>query len=371
MTTLLGIALFLVAVSYAGVGPEPVRLMQSVRLVNLLPPGLGLMAAIAVDAALRDTPLTGHRGVLLATAVVVTAGLVFVPVFSFATKRGYEPAWVGQDALAGWLEEHNYGQPGRVWMEGAETSWYTFRDFGKLRSARSPFVQGDWSLLARPLQEGILVGDPNWQTTEDYLKAMAISYLFVPDNSAASQLLHEGGEPPGPYPEQLHVEGFPSETLYKAPWDPVVAFVMDANILPPLDFPSTQYKSQDERKSRDHLTHAYTEVAYSRDATPVDVQYPSPTTMRMRLAGLPLGRRLVISENWDRSWRAGTSDGKNLHVNRYGPNYIEVDVSQLSGNVVIELRHEMSWDWKAGIGLTVFSLPVAVGAMLVERRRRS
>jgi hypothetical protein len=28
----------------------------------------------------------------------------------------------------------------------------------------------------------------------------------------------------------------------------------------------------------------------------------------------------------------------------------------------------MSWDWKAGIALTLLSLPVALGAMFLERR---
>jgi hypothetical protein len=144
---------------------------------------------------------------------------------------------------------------------------------------------------------------------------------------------------------------------------------MDAALLPPLDFPSTRYKNQDERKLRDDLTHAYAEVAYSKNATPVDVEYPSATTMQVRLRGLPPGKYLVISENWDRSWRARTSDGQELSVHRYGPNYIEVDLSQLHGYLVIELHHDMSWDWKLGIALSLLSLPVAAGLALVEARR--
>jgi hypothetical protein len=369
LVTFLGLAFFLVAVSYAGVGPENLRLMQSIRLVNLVPLGLGLMAALALDAAMSaaPSPAAGRQTMLLSTAAVMTAGLLFVPMFRFALDRGYEPARYGPDPLAAWFEGHDYGQPGRVWMEGRETSWYTFKEFARLHSARSAFTQGDWSLLARPLQEGMLVGDPGWQTTEDYLKAMAVSYLLVPDGTAADRQLRQSGSAPA-YPKQLRIEGFPGETLYKAPWEPVTAFTIAAGALPALDFPRGRYRSENERTARDELTHAYVQVAYSPDATRVKVEYPSPATMRVRLTGLAPGQRLVISENWDRSWRARTSDGTGLRVHRYRPNYIEVDVSELSGDAVIELRHEMSWDWKAGIALSVLALPAAAGLAFGERR---
>lgn len=364
----LAITAFLIAVSYAGVGPEPIRLMQSVRLLNLLPLGLGLLGAIAIDGALRGfAEIDRRRAVVSVCAVAVAAGL-FVPMFRFAADRGYEPAWYGPDPLAAWFEEHDYGQPGRVWMDGANTSWYTFWHFGELRSARSAFVQGDWSLLARPLQEGVIVGDPDWRTTEEYLRAIAVSYLLVSDNTAAGRQLHPGGEAAGSYQEILRVEAYPPVSLYEVPWVPVEAFVSDAEELPALHLPRTTYKTDEERAMRDELTRKYNEFAYSTDARPVSVAYPSATTMEIRLDDLPPDQYLVISENWDRSWRAQTQDGRSLRVERYGPNYIGVDLSPVEGDVVVRLTHGMSWDWKLGIALTLMSLPLAGGLMMFERR---
>jgi hypothetical protein len=58
-----------------------------------------------------------------------------------------------------------------------------------------------------------------------------------------------------------------------------------------------------------------------------------------------------------------------LPVDRYGPNYIKVDVSRLKGDITVELRHQMSFDWKLGIALVLFSVPVAGGLVFRERRR--
>jgi hypothetical protein len=365
-----GIALFLIGLSYSGAGPESVRLMQSVRLLNLTPLVVGVIAAIAVDAALRVRPSLDARGLAAPALAIAAAGALFVPMFRFATDRSYAPAWSGPDALGSWLQTHDFGEPGRVWMDGRETTWYTFQDAGELRSARSGFVQGDWSLLARPLQEGVLVGDPGWQTTEDYMKSMSISYLYVADDAAFGRELQQGGALAGRYREVLHVDGYPSETLYAVPWRPVDAFIAPAGSLPALSFPRGGYETPARRATRDRLTHQYAQLVYSSQSTPANVVYPSATTMRVTLPRLPLGQRLVIAENWDRSWRAEAS-GRSLPVRRYGPNYIEVDVSRLSGDVVIDLRHDMSWDWKLGIALTLLSLPVAGGLTLLAYRQQT
>ena len=366
----LTITLFLVAVSYAGVGTETIRLMQNVRLINLMPLGVGLMGALAADAALRDLPQLGRRGLLVPIGLVLLAAGLFVPMVRFSADRGYEPAEFGPDALGAWFEENNYGQPGRIWLDGAQTPWYTFQSVGELHSARSAFVQGDWSLLARPLQEGILVGNSDWQVTEDYLRAMAVSYILVADHTAAGRGLGPDGPQAGRYEEVLRFETFPPLSLYRMPWAPVVGFVSDADKVPALDFPDTRYANEQDRALRDRLTHEYAELAYSARVTPVKVTYPSPTRMTVVLPRLTAGQDLVVAENWDRAWKAETADGRGVSLERYGPNYIRVDVSELEGNVTIELHHEISNDWKLGIALTLLSVPAAGGLMLWERRRQ-
>ena len=100
------LVLFLIGVSYAGVGPERVRLMQSVRLTSVLPLGIGLMGALAMDAATRhEGPI--RRWQPTASLFGLGAALVlFVPLFMFAENHPYRPANFGRDPIQEWFSEN-------------------------------------------------------------------------------------------------------------------------------------------------------------------------------------------------------------------------------------------------------------------------
>ncbi len=168
------------------------------------------------------------------------------------------------------------------------------------------------------------------------------------------------------------IERFPDTgvLVYQMPWVPTRAFLTGAAAPPEIEVAVERYDASDKRGRRNEAVAAYVELAYSTRVTPLDVNYPSPTSMTVDLIGLSSGQYLIIAENWDRAWKAEAEDGSGLSLERYGPNYIRVDVSELEGNVVIELHHEMSNDWKFGIALTLLSVPAAGGLVFWERRRQ-
>jgi hypothetical protein len=363
--------LFLIALSYGGAGPEQVRLMQNVRLLTVAPLGIGLLCAFAAGAALRWSAGRDRLAAGTQVACLLAALALALPAVRWAADQQYRPTTYRPDSIDRWLTAHQSEVTGRVWLDDLGTALYTYRHFDRLRTVDSHFPVGDWSLLTRPILEGVLLGERDEPTTEQYLRAMGVSHLVLPDSAPLAAKLAPGGSAAG---RLVAVARFtdtsPAVTVYRTPWQPVDAFVADRQSLPALDISNTsRYVTAAGRQSRDANVARYAAFAYSADATPAQVEYPSPTTMRVALRGVRAGQALVIDENWDRTWRAATGDGRALAVRRYGPNYIAVDLSGVSGDVVIELRHEMSWDWKAGIALTLLSLPVALAAMFLERKR--
>jgi hypothetical protein len=362
--------LALIALSYFGVGPETFRLAQNVRLVIVLPFALGLLAAIAGDAWLRAAPIL-HGGVAWAPAALIgAAAIVAVPSLSLVDHGPYEPASFGADPVNDWLSVHPSEITGRVWFDDLGTPWYTYRQFDEIRAAGSHFPVGEWSILAQALDNGVNSGG-EFDTIEEYLKAMAVSHVVLPVWSPLVADLGEGGAHSG---QLIEAERLSDSVIYRTPWEPVNAFVADAKTLPDLRFPRDVSTDPAQRHAVDSLVRRYSALAYSDAARPVAVEYPSPTTMQVRVESMPPGQYLVISENWDRSWHARSEGGKALRVDRYGPNFIGVDVSELSGNVVISLGHNTSADWKWGMALAAISLPVGIAAGAwewVARRSRT
>ncbi|MCI0856162.1 MAG: hypothetical protein J4N98_05700 [Chloroflexi bacterium] len=362
--------LFLIGVSYAGVGPERLRLMQGVRLTSVLPLAIGMLGALAIAAAMGyEAPMRRWRPTVSVIGLGIAA-VLFVPLSMFAENHPYRPAYFGPDPVQEWLAENQDEINGRVWLGDLPTALYTYRNFDEFQAVMSHFPAGDWSLLARPIQEGVIVGAPPLDTAETYLKAMAASHLFVEDGGAFSRMVEADNVRSESY---RVIQRFPEARalVYQMPWEPVQAFLSDAASLPEIEVAAERYKTLEERGRRDEQVAAYAELAYSPNVTAVDVAYPSPTRMTVDLAGLTVGRYLIVAENWDRAWKAETAEGRGLSLERYGPNYIRVDVSKLEGNVTVELQHEMSNDWKLGIALTLLSVPAAGALMLWERRRQS
>ena len=360
--------LALIALSYYGVGPEAVRTAQNVRLLIVLPLVLGLLAAVSADACLRAASKFKWGRLPATAALVAIAVVIAVPLARFVDARAYGPAWFGADPLNDWLFEHKTEIQGRIWLDDLETPWYTYRQFDEIRSSESHFPVGEWSILKVAMDDGMLSG-VGFDATEEYLKAMGVSHIVLPYFKPLEKNLSPQGDLAG---RLVEVQRLPSAIIYKTPWTPVTAFLTDAQSLPDLRFPNDITARPSEHAVLDPLVRTYNALAYSNASRPVAVGYPSPTKLEVRLESLPQGQFLVISENWDRSWHARTGDGTGLSVRRYGPNFIGVDVSHLTGEVVITLDHGASSDWKIGMFIALAAIPMSLSlaaAELLYRRR--
>lgn len=364
--TFLVLHLLLIGVSYWGLGPERVRVMQNVRLLVMLPLVLGLWAAIAGDAVLRW--VASQRGACVPAPLLLALAALFLlgPMVGFVAERPDRPGDLRPDPLADWLGGEQAGAPGRVWLGELETPWYTYTNFDSVRAAGSHFLTGEWSLLATPLNARMSTA-LRFDLTEEYLRAMAVSYAVIADGQPLAVELAPGGTLVDRLQPAAHV---PGATVYRMPWTPVEAFVAAGNRLPALNFPDSTYRTPEMQTVRDGLVREYNALAYSDQVTPVRVRYPSPISMEVWVPAAADDRYLVVSENWDRAWRAQTGDGRPLRLERFGPNYIGVDLAGIDGATVVELRHGVARDWQAGGALTLFSLPLGFALAAAERRVR-
>lgn len=367
----LALLVLLIALSYFSVGPESFRIAQNVRLLIFLPLVLGLLAAISGDALLSAAARFRYGRLLATMTLAGVAIIVALPLIRFADRRTYGPAWFGPDPLNDWLSAHSNEVQGRIWLDDLEAPWYSYRQFDQFRTSESHFPVGEWSILRAPMDDGMLSGQ-GFDVTEQYLKAMAVSHIVLPYFKPLEVNLAEGGSLSG---RLVPVQRLSSSIIYKTPWNPVSAFLTDAAGRPEFKFPNHISNQPREHEILDPLVERYDALAYSDASSPVNVDYPSPTTMRVRLGSLSAGKFLVISENWDSSWRARTGDGGSISVSRYGPNFIGVDLSKVSGDIVVTLEHETSEDWKLGISFMLASIPVslafAIAELLVRGRHAS
>jgi hypothetical protein len=101
----------------------------------------------------------------------------------------------------------------------------------------------------------------------------------------------------------------------------------------------------------------------------------TPNRVDVRLA-LTLPATVSVNENWNEHWRAQTSTGQRAPVVRVGPK-LERDrdggrlgAQAPAGNYVLSFVYRPR-SFVVGLILTLFSLPLAVGAWVVLRRRRA
>lgn len=299
----------LIAISVADRGPELVREAQLARLVSLGPLLIGAALAIALSGLARDT----RSG----WAAWPVAGLLGVLVLAHG--------WQGPTPVSDSASTAGAAVPdrqGRRWADPLSTARLSLLSGGAIQFAGS-YSGREWSILHGPL-EFFMSGNGSEENRRAYLLAHAIQ---PPDG---------GGERAAPPAWHLPRRGREGLTV-----------------------PDLRFRDVESSYIRDQLVGRYATASVSSEAIPAAVRYRSGTTIEVDASRLDGDRYLVVNENWDRTWRA-TAGGRELPVERFGPNHIGVDLAGLHGEVTVRLAH--SWPREAGVGLALSLAALPVGA---------
>ncbi len=353
----------------AGWGPRVFHAMQLPRLVSVLPLLCAAGAALLIDEALDRArsrvrtgrgagaarwapPLLGVTVALAACAAAVrdsTAGLhprdgeALVSPFGrwLASRPSSEVPEVGARISA--PPEIVAGAS----FEADGQGWYTGSYSGR-----------EWSILAGPLQmfmEGL--GAP--ETRAAYLTAMAVELAVVPSGQRPVLIDPRTGWPVE-WEIAAHLDGI---DVLRLPWRAPYAFAVPRGAEQGLSVPDRRFASVADAYVRDELTRRYAALALGPRARPAAAWAPSGTTIDIDLRESPPDHVLLISENWDTSWRAEAGNHR-LPVYRAGPNLIAVDLTGAprgpEGDVHVHMTHGVPRAWWLGGAVTLLALTAAV-----------
>jgi hypothetical protein len=140
-----------------------------------------------------------------------------------------------------------------------------------------------------------------------------------------------------------------------------------------LQTPDLRFRSVEEAYIRDELTRRWAALLRGPAAIPATVRVRPGGAVDFELRDLPPDRVVLVSENWDRSWRA-TSGGRVLPVRRAGPNLLAIDLADaptpVHGDVHVRLTHERPREWEVGVLVVALTIPVALAALAWGPRQR-
>jgi hypothetical protein len=100
------------------------------------------------------------------------------------------------------------------------------------------------------------------------------------------------------------------------------------------------------------------------------VQYPDGESIVVTATGLDGYRYLVVNESWGKSWTA-TINGEPYPIERFGANQIGIDLSGVTGDATVRLRHSWPLEQLVGLYVSLMALPVALCVSLLWHRAQT
>ncbi len=254
-----------------------------------------------------------------------------------------------------------------------DVPWLSYFAFGKVRTTLHYYIQGSYDLLSSPLNWLVFSSESsaplrqgNFSLIERYLKATGTTHIMVFDPHPMVDALLPGGIFEGELTLLHHGNGL---AVFRVPWEPCQAFHNRLENRESLSFPDIAYDDYDEHRLRDNLVTTFDEVMYGPDSIIVPVYYPTQTEISVDLKDVELGRYLLILAVYDGSWQASVN-GEQVPIERNGPNYIGIDISRSTGDLIVNLIHRMHWTWKMGMALMILGYVIGLVAFFYTRHRR-
>lgn len=366
----------LVVTSLAGWGPRLYLNAQAARLLSLAPllAAGGFAVATAAIGGLFDRPpvieggwrsLPAGRPRWLAFTPAYTLGaVILLAILGIAghdrlAALAADAGARSPSAFTGWLIEQGGDAadgsrivaPGSVVAEASAVAdgaaWYTGSYSGR-----------EWSILAAPLAM-YLDGFGAPDAGSAYLTVMAAGLVVAP-SGVRPALADPRTWQPVAWQEVVALDGV---DVLRVPWRSPLAVSVPRGAERGLETPDRPFATLEESYIRDELTRRYAALVLSEAALPATVRPRSGTVLDIELRDLPPERVLLVSENWDRAWRA-EAGGVRLPVYRAGPNLIAVDLTgvpaAVGADVHVRLRHVAPDEWRLGALVVALTLAAAV-----------
>jgi len=345
------VLIIIISLTYMGYVPKIVNLLMPTRWTPFLGLLFSLLAASLIDWLKKFKHFTLLLPIII-LLIIYEGYFISQSLIPLGTNESYnvESEWVlahPSDII--------YSE--KILIESVPD--LSFFAFGKVRTTGHYFVQGTYDLLVSPLkwlffseEAGSPLTQRNFELIELYLKATGTTHVMVSSSKRIAQALLPGGV----FEEKLtFLERYKGLAIFCVPWEPVQAFYTSLSNSKNLTFPDISYAKYEKQQLRDELVARFNEVMYSPDCMIINAEYPSQTEIKVELENVEMGNYLIILAQYDGAWRA-TINQIPIAVERNGPNYIGIDISEYSGNFTIVLIHKMHWTWKVGISLTLIGI---------------
>ena len=212
-----------------------------------------------------------------------------------------------------------------------------------------------------------IAGNGSARNRTAYLVAHGVGTVVVP--AGARPEIATPGDHGEPATWQVIGGGDGYEVL-RPPWRAPLAWHLPAHARADLTVPDERFRDVATSYVRDETVNRFATLAIGEAAREAAVRYPDGTTILVEARGLDGSRYLVVNENWDTTWRA-TLDGPPLSVERFGPNQIGVDLTGVTADASITLRHAWPRSAGVGLGLSLLAAPTGIALAIAGTRRHA
>jgi hypothetical protein len=271
------------------------------------------------------------------------------------------------DEMEGWaVPQPHLARPVMSWANPNDVAFASYFTFGRFHFPGDYIVTRQWTVASPELTDAINTPDSEapgrFARAERYLRMYGVRYLHLRRDHPAHAALVDG-----PSGGRLRVVGtVPGGWIAEVPWEPIGAFVAPLAALRKTNLPDLEFLTDQDRALRERRIDAYNALKYGPAARPAEMTWHSPTRLTIAADARP-GDALLVPQNWDTVWTA-KAGGRDLPVERAGPNFFAVRLDSRSGPLVVDVEHGLYPTWTAAFAMVGLGLLIAALAAIADVR---